>query len=156
MLTFSTNGGDWKKAFYQVIPPRKLDRGETVSDQTEQSEVKVHEQSTQSTNDVDNPSLIVCDQSTDESSSNSSHQGDRIPAHDKPQLREGSLFQSKHMELAQNSSSIDSTVISTTDNSITDDKLIGVTNSKLERGSDWTKETVDSTSTSIDSETESP
>ena len=24
LLTFSTNGGDWKKAFYQVIPPRKL------------------------------------------------------------------------------------------------------------------------------------
>lgn len=24
LLAFSTNGGDWKKAFYEVIPPRKL------------------------------------------------------------------------------------------------------------------------------------
>ncbi len=35
LLDYSTNGGDWKKAFYKVLPPRKLKSGSNADVETE-------------------------------------------------------------------------------------------------------------------------
>ena len=148
LLSFSTNGGDWKKAFYQVIPPRKL--GETIDQQTSQSGFGVQEQSAQNTDEAYNLTStnisVVCDQDTDESCLNTSPDG--VPASFKSQLEEGSLLQNKQVKLDQNVSTIDQ-IISTVDSSVADDKLydsVDTAVSKLDRTSDQVEETVDSSS----------
>ena len=40
LLAFSTNGGDWKKAFHHVIPPRKLQPTTTGSTSSSQQEAE--------------------------------------------------------------------------------------------------------------------
>ncbi len=35
LLDYSTNGGDWKKAFFKVLPPRKLKSTSTANIETE-------------------------------------------------------------------------------------------------------------------------
>ena len=148
LLSFSTNGGDWKKAFYQVIPPRKL--GETIDQQTTQSGFGVLEQSAQNTDEAfhltSTNTSVVCDGDTDESCSNTSPDG--VPASFKPQWEEGSLLQNKQVELNQSASTIDQ-IINTVDSAVADDKLynsVDTAVSKLDRTSDQVEEAVDSSS----------
>ncbi len=43
LLDYSTNGGDWKKAFYKVLPPRKLKSTSNADVETENHNTPVNQ-----------------------------------------------------------------------------------------------------------------
>ena len=75
LLAFSTNGGDWKKAFYQVIPPRKLPSATSGSSTSSQHKAEGQQQLPHASGAQALPEQIV-DQATntDNRSQNSSSQ----------------------------------------------------------------------------------